>query len=84
MFRVTVSGPREAGAGGVVLHRGRVAGPGRADTEEVTGSNLSRAHYTRLSRAFAGAGYRGLGAGGAGHCCILGSCVGSAYMGGQP
>jgi hypothetical protein len=20
----------------------------------------------------------------AGHCCILGSCVGSAYMGGQP
>jgi hypothetical protein len=25
-----------------------------------------------------------LGAECAGHCCILGSCVGSAYMGGQP
>jgi len=47
--------------------------------------------YTALSRARSGtrlylAGTTDLGwdMPSAGHCCILGSCVASAYMGGQP
>jgi hypothetical protein len=57
--------------------RGLAAGTVAASIRRATSSSYGTPRWEGTE---AGMGY----AGRAGHCCILGSCVGSAYMRGQP